>query len=253
MTSRSLLRAAGIAARSLFVQASWNFERMQNLGYFLMVEPSVRRRESAGAGDGARMRARNLGLFNTHPYFAPLVAGTVSAEEEAGSAPEVVEGLRRSLMCSLAGIGDGLFWAHLRPLTLLIALPAALLGEPWAPLLALATYNVPHLGVRFLGAALGLSRGRRILGFLQARMLTSSSPVLAVGIVLLAGFAAGLLATMPAWGLPALGAVPAPLAGAGAFAVLVLLAGLGLRPHRIVGALSLLAVLGAAVLLVGAP
>lgn len=243
----------GLFARGLLVQSSWNFQRMQNLGFFLMVWPALARRHGGQPAELVRAGLHHLRLFNTHPYFGGLVAGTVIAEEEAGAESEVADGLKRSLMCALGSIGDEFFWATLRPLAALVALPAALAGLGWAPLVLLAIYNLPHLAVRWSGVAAGLARGRGVLQWLQELPLPRYASVLGRALPALAGFCVGALAALRGWGLLPGAGLPAALAGAGAFALFAALLAAGLRPERLFGGLVLACAAAAAARVVLSP
>ncbi len=60
--------------RSLALQASWNDERMQNLGLLVALAPWLRRQDLEVASR-RRFCQRHLGVFNTNPYLANLVIG----------------------------------------------------------------------------------------------------------------------------------------------------------------------------------
>lgn len=242
-----------IFLRSFLVQASWNFERLQNLGFFLMAGPTLARRYSRGSDALAQAGLRHLRQFNTHPYFAGLVAATVLHEEGAGSDPELVDGLKRSLMCALGAVGDEFFWATLRPLAALAALPAALSGKAWAPLLLLAVYNVPHLTARGWGIAIGLARGRGVLGALQSQLLSRALPSLGVLGALLVGLLVGLLSGSGAWAYLPQSALVSLAAGLGVFAAALTLLASGVRPERLLAAVVLLALAAGAARVVLAP
>lgn len=234
MTALGNIRVWRIFLRGLLVQASWSFQRMQGPGFFLMTWPTLRRRWEGDAAALARQGARHLRYFNSHPYFAGLIAATVLREEEAGRDALQTDELARTLMSALAAIGDEFFWAHLRPLAALAALPVALAGSACAPLVVLALYNVPHFGVRWWGAAAGLALGQEaIVAALQRRLLSRAVPALGLGIGVAAGFLVGLLSGHDLWGLvPARRGLSAA-AGGGLFALLVALIGRGLSPQRL--------------------
>lgn len=245
--------AWAIFLRGLLVQASWSFERMQGPGFFLMSWPALRRRHAGDAAALARAGAGRLRHFNTHPYFAGLVAATVAREEEQGREPAQTEELARALSSALAAIGDAFFWAHLRPLAALAALPFALAGRWWAPLVLLALYGVPHVGVRAWGAVAGLARGRGVLAALQRAPLTRAVPALGVALAVLAGFLAGALAGRPGWALLP-GNLPGSAAGAAAtLAAGVALLGRGVPPQRLLGGAVAAAAAGGVFLVVLGP
>jgi PTS system mannose-specific IID component len=149
--------------RTFFIQASWNFERMQNLGFLYAVLPILRQLYE---GDQLEEAARRHGqFFNTHPYFASTIVGSVAKLEEDAVRDKTepdrnMNALRVGLMGSLGAVGDSLFWAALRPFAAWLAIFSALLGAPgFGVLLFLFVYNVPHLVVRFGGGAIGYAAG----------------------------------------------------------------------------------------------
>jgi len=185
--------------RSLAVQASWNFAKLQNLGFFLLVFPALEEKY----GNSAKLREaleRHLDFFNTHPYFAGLVAGAV-VREEGGDLDQgrFVEDLKRSLMSTMASIGDGFFWATLKPVAILTAIVPALFGAWWSPLVLLAVYNVPHLSLRWWGIGAGLKEGCRVIESIQRLPLSRLAPYLPLLAAALAGLAAGAASVHPEW------------------------------------------------------
>jgi hypothetical protein len=121
--------------RGLFLQAGWNRERMQALGFTFALLPWLprgRERERA-------FLHRHLTYVNTSPPLSGLLLGLVAtAEEKLASIPEVAipgdreldrehdpveidarahtDAWKRRLEGPLAAIGDRLFWGFLRPL-----------------------------------------------------------------------------------------------------------------------------------------
>jgi PTS system mannose-specific IID component len=158
-----------IYLRSFLLQASWNFEKLQNLGFFYMILPGLR----CIYGDEipGDVRQRHVSYFNTHPYFAPLVGGTVlrlEAKSFAGDALAVgSETYKSMVMAPFAAMGDALFWGGVRPLAALIGLMVASQGSLWAPVVFLALFNVPHLLVRGSGLMLGYLKDLRSIEMVQ--------------------------------------------------------------------------------------
>jgi mannose/fructose/N-acetylgalactosamine-specific phosphotransferase system component IID len=226
------------------VQSSWNYAGLQNLGFYFMTWPALAR-TTLPAPEVRRVALSRLRNFNTHPYFAGLVAAAVIRHERDGGSEESAEGLKRSLMSALGAIGDEFFWGVLRPLAALLALPAALAGALWAPLVMLAVFNIPHLWVRAWGISAALAGQGGVLAMLRRQPLTRSLPALGVATGLAAGFLLGALCVDSAWGLfPGHGFASAGVSAA-AFLALLSLLKLGLAQGR------LLALLCAAAALLG--
>lgn len=149
------------ALRSLLLQASWNFERLQGLGALYVVAPALRflyrDRELQEA------YGRHTEYFNTHPFLAPAVLGaTIQLEQAraAGEPPAFQPGEFKTVFAApCAAMGDAFFWGGVRPLAAVCALIFAVQGRLWAPLVLLGVFNLPHLYCRFRGLLLGLQRG----------------------------------------------------------------------------------------------
>lgn len=158
-----------IYLRSFLLQASWNFEKLQNLGFFYMMLPALR----AIYGDSLpeEVRRNHAQYFNTHPYFAPLVAGTtlhLEARQAAGLESAVdAEAYKNMVMAPFAAMGDALFWGGMRPLAALVGLLIASQGSLWAPIVFLLLYNIPHLFFRGSGLMLGYIQELRAIEVVQ--------------------------------------------------------------------------------------
>lgn len=200
--------------RSFLLQASWNFERMQNLGVLYALSPALR---YLYKGDDLKEAfERHLTYFNTHPYMsAPVLGATLAQEEKRATGQDgtfSVEDFKSMIMAPYAAIGDALFWGGVRPLAACTALFFAFKGSLLAPLVFLAFFNLPHLMMRFWGFMRGYFRGVSVIEVIQRRRL----PDVAIRfkeatIILLGGLSAystfvifNKQAVEPGWGLLAL-------------------------------------------------
>lgn len=150
--------------RSLLLQASWNFERLQGLGVLFVMAPALRflYRDR----DLSEAFGRHTEYFNTHPFLAPAVLGAtlrLEAARAAGEVPPYQIGEFKTMFASpCAAMGDAFFWGGLRPLAAVCALFFAVQGRLWSPLVLLAVFNLPHLYCRIRGLQLGLRQGAGI-------------------------------------------------------------------------------------------
>ncbi len=137
--------------RSLLIQASWSFDRMQSLGFAFAIEPILKRLYRDPEQYRSRVRL-HMDYFNTQPYLASFILGAAARiEEERASGSDSaadVAGLKGTLMGPLGALGDSFFWGALKPLTAVIAVAVLLSGVWWAPMLFLALYNVVHIALR---------------------------------------------------------------------------------------------------------
>jgi PTS system mannose-specific IID component len=168
-TRLSWLTLLHMYLRSFLLQASWNFEKLQNLGFFYLMRPGLR--AIYGEEIPAAVCQRHADYFNTHPYFAPLVAGTIlrlEGRQLAGEVQEVdAETYKNMVMAPFAAMGDALFWGGVRPLAALVGLLVASQGSLWAPVVFLVLFNLPHLLFRSGGLILGYEQELRAIEIVQ--------------------------------------------------------------------------------------
>jgi PTS system mannose-specific IID component len=182
--------------RSYLLQSSWNFERLQNLGFLFMLLPGLRHIYGSRIPD--EVLDRHKEYFNTHPYFAPMVAGATLRMEStlaAGEESQVdVASFKKMVMAPFAAIGDSLFWGGIRPLAAIIALFMAIQGSLWAPLVFLILFNLPHLLCRGGGLLLGYFGGLRAIESIQRFHLPDLSVRCKEGSIILLGVMCAYLA-----------------------------------------------------------
>ena len=177
-----------IFLRSLLIQGSWNFWRMQNLGVAFSMLPVAREAERKG-GEGKLLLLRHLQRFSTHPCFTAPILGAVVRMEEEGRPQEAVR-LKETLMAPYAALGDSLFGSSLAPLASAGSLFLALAGCAAAPLFYLLVYHPLHVRIRAGGWQAGYRKGRDGVDFIRAMDI----PRLGAGIRWLTAVCLGCLA-----------------------------------------------------------
>jgi len=157
-----------VLARLFALQASWNYERMQGVGFGYAAEPALRALEGGPGGDAYRAAvARESRFFNAHPYLAGLAVGASVRAELDGEPPERIARLREALCGPLGSIGDRLFWAAWLPACAAAAIVAVAFGaRAWAALLFLLLYNAAHVCCRVWALRAGWARGMQVAGAL---------------------------------------------------------------------------------------
>lgn len=154
--------------RSFLLQSSFNYERMQSLGFAWTLMPLLRKLY-AKKEDLVDAVKRHLVFFNTHPWVVGAILGIVASMEERKAQgdesidAESIQAVKGGLMGPLAGIGDSLFFGTLRPVLAGIAVSLALTGNLLAPLLFLVAVNAVHFYVRWAGLRYGYTLGDRFL------------------------------------------------------------------------------------------
>ncbi len=224
--------------RSLLIQSSWSFDRMQSLGFAYAMTPALRR---LYPNDEEYRRRINLHLdyFNTQPYLASFVLGAaVRMEEERASGRNRsadITGMKNTLMAPLGALGDSFFWGSLKPMLIIIAVSAAMTGAWWAPVLFLVVYNVLHLWLRARMQLWGYRSSGDLLALMARYRFTRRARLFKI--VCLAALG-GMLGLIPLWRSEFRTALPVSgLAGAaaGLIITLVLLALLrqGMSPLKL--------------------
>ena len=154
--------------RSMFIGCSYNYERMQSLGYLYAMIPAIKAYYK-DEEDRKEAYKRHFELFNTTPHICSFIMGLSTAMEKEKANNEdfdttSINSVKVSLMGPLAGIGDSLFWGTLRIIAAGIGISLAEQGNILGPLLFLLIFNIPHYIVRYLGTMYGFGLGN---GFLQ--------------------------------------------------------------------------------------
>lgn len=181
LTKKDLIN---IFIRSNFHQGSWNFERMQALGYCFAMVPAIKRLYSGE--DRKKALKRHLEFFNTQPFVtAPVLGVNLAMEEEKANGAEIadgtINGVKVGLMGPLAGVGDPIFWGTLRPVLAALGASIAITGSILGPLLFFVLFNVVRLAVRWYGISYGYKKGTDIIsdmGGNKLQKLTEGASIL---------------------------------------------------------------------------
>jgi PTS system mannose-specific IID component len=188
--------------RSLFLQASWNPQGMQNLGLAYAIYPALEKLYPERQALEAAVR-RHLVFFNTHPYVAAAIVGGVLYHEQriarGEEPPDRVVAFKAALMGPLAALGDGFFWLSLKPATGAVCAALVPLLAAWAAVLFLFLYNLVHLTLRARLYLMGLSLGDRLVeAVARANLPARGAKLRAVAAACAGGLAAWLAASFGA-------------------------------------------------------
>ena len=175
--------------RSNFHQGSWNYERMQALGYCFAMVPIIKRLYT---GDERKEAIkRHLEFFNTQPFVtAPILGVTAAMEEQKSNGANIddgaINGIKIGLMGPLAGVGDPIFWGTLRPVAAALGASIALTGSILGPILFFLIFNAIRLGIRWWGITYGYSKGTTIVADMaggRLQKLTEGASILGLFIM----------------------------------------------------------------------
>ncbi|EFX92896.1 PTS system, mannose/fructose/sorbose family, IID component [Actinobacillus ureae ATCC 25976] len=157
MSEKKQLTSADIRAtywRSTFLLGSFNFERMQSMGFCVSMIPTIKRLYSRKEDQAAALK-RHLEFFNAQPWVGSAIMGVTAAIDDAA-----ISGVKVGLMGSLAGVGDPIFWETLRPV---LAAGLAISGSILDPLLFFIGINLCRALTRWYGFKYSYQKGTEIV------------------------------------------------------------------------------------------
>ncbi|MDS1445795.1 PTS N-acetylgalactosamine transporter subunit IID [Shigella boydii] len=121
-----------VAWRSMLLQASFNYERMQASGWLYGLLPALKKIHT-NKRDLARAMKGHMSFFNTHPFLVTFVIGIILAMERSKQDVNSIQSTKIAVGAPLGGIGASL------------ALQGSILGA----VVFIVLFNVVHLGLRF--------------------------------------------------------------------------------------------------------
>lgn len=183
--------------RSFFIQATWNHERMNGLGYCFCMIPFAKRFLGSKKARQLFLK-RNLGFFNTHPYMAGwLIGATLKLEEESlktgKPSPAEIDRFKKRMSQSLGATGDQIFWGRFKPIAAMLGVVLTFYFEIWGALAFVVIFNLPHFYVRIKGLVSGYQKGFELVKDLAMRKFRgiiiklNKFAALVVGILLIVG------------------------------------------------------------------
>ncbi len=136
------------AWRSLLLQASFNYERMQASGWLYGLLPALQKIHT-NPKDLSRAMKGHMGFFNTHPFLVTFVMGIVLAMERSKQNVNSIQSTKIAVGAPLGGIGDAMFWLTLLPICGGIGADLALQGSIMGAVVFFLLFNLVHFGLRF--------------------------------------------------------------------------------------------------------
>ena len=166
-----------IFLRTFLLQIFWNYRKMQNIGRLFVVLPILKNLYKDNPQMLKRAIMRNLDAFNSNPVMASYSLGAMIKQEEVIAKADQVKLLAEerewrvisiSTANTAASLGDRLFWATLKPFSLLILIitlyavqvytfknldtsAEMIFAAVCAIIFSLFIYNIPALIVRYRG------------------------------------------------------------------------------------------------------
>lgn len=150
--------------RSLTLDSSWNYERMQNVAYAYAMAPIIRRLYKDDKEKRAEALKRHLEFMSCTPHISTLLMGISGAMEEENAKnenfdPKSINAVKSSLMGPVSGIGDSFFWGTLKLIAAGVGIALASQGNIMGPILFLLIINIPHFILRYICLDKGFKYG----------------------------------------------------------------------------------------------
>ncbi len=181
-----------MAWRSLFLQASFNYERMQAGGWLFAMAPALKKIHKKKE-DLAKSMKMHLELFNTHPFLVTFIMGIIAAMEENKNDTETIRGVKVATMGPLGGIGDALFWLTLLPISAGIGASLAIDGSIAGPIIFLIIFNIVHFTLRFGLMHYGYKTGVKSVSMIKENTKLVSRAASILGLTVVGGLIASYI------------------------------------------------------------
>ena len=171
--------------RSLNLQGSFNYERMQAAGWLYGILPGLLAIHGEDTDDLKLSMAHNLEFFNTHPFLVTFVMGIILSLEQQKADINTIRAVRVAAMGPLGGIGDAIFWFTLVPIAAGICSNMAIQGSIMGPIMFLLIFNLVQFAVRFFLMGWSYKLGTQAIELLtaNAKEFTRAASMLGVFIV----------------------------------------------------------------------
>ncbi len=175
-----------VCIRSMFLQGSWNFERMQALGFCFSIIPIIKKLYVNNIIERKKAIKRHLEFFNTHPYMvAPILGIIIAIEEKKANGTKIhsstINNIKIGLMGPLAGIGDPIFWGTIRPILSALGASLAINGSIIGPIIFFTLFNSIRISFIYYGIYYGYKKGISLIKKIKDNFLqkvTESSSIL---------------------------------------------------------------------------
>jgi len=193
--SRSTVRSA-MWRHLITLQWSWNYERMQALGYLYSMLPVINEVYQDKDERIAAMK-RHLVFYNTNPQVGspPIFGATVALEgQHEGKA---VDSLKVGLMGPLAGIGDTIQAILFRPIVAVFAASLALSGSYFGPVIIFLSgilWTVLMIPLFYFGYRQGIGVAKEVTS--QGTLTRVTEMVTMMGMIVIGGFIPSIMAAV---------------------------------------------------------
>ena len=173
-----------LGIRSSFLQASFNYERMQSCGFTMSLIPALKKIHGDNKEELANSLTDNLEFINTHPNLVGFLMGLMMSLEENGADRSTIKGFKLALFGPIAGIGDAIFWFTVLPIVAGISCSFASQGSLIGPIIFFLVYLVIWL-LRIVWTHLGYNLGVKSIDIIteNSDMIANAATILGITVI----------------------------------------------------------------------
>lgn len=172
-----------LAFRSMLLQSSFNYERMQAGGWTYAMLPFLKKihKDKKDLSDSMK---DNMEFINTHPNLVGFLMALLLSLEENKEDRGLIKGLKVALFAPLAGIGDALFWFTLLPIVAGISASFATQGNILGPIIFFLSYLVVFF-LRIVWTHMGYDLGVNAIEKIKnsSNMISKSATILGTTVI----------------------------------------------------------------------
>jgi len=173
-----------LAVRTVFLQSSFNYERMQAGGWLYAMLPSFQKICGKDKERLSQIMKDNLGFINTSPPIVGFLMGLIVSLEEHHEDRTLINGIKVALFGPLAGIGDAIYWFTILPIVAGVSASFANQGSVLGPIMFFLVYCGIFI-MRIFWTHLGYDTGVKAIGNLQENSKSVSKAATVLGVTVI--------------------------------------------------------------------
>ncbi|WP_027416516.1 PTS galactosamine transporter subunit IID [Aneurinibacillus terranovensis] len=178
-----------LGLRSVLLQASFNYERMQAGGWLYSMLPFLKKIYKNDKQGLANAMKDNMEFINTSPPIVSFLMGLLLSLEESKEDRKTIQGLKVALFGPLAGIGDAIYWFTILPITAGITASFCKDGNILGPIIFFLVYLAIFL-MRIFWAHTGYTLGTKAIVKIKENSEVISKAASILGVTVIGGLIA---------------------------------------------------------------
>ena len=178
-----------LGLRSVLLQASFNYERMQAGGWLYSMLPFLKKIYKDDKKGLSESMKDHMEFINTSPPVVSFLMGLMLSLEENKESRTTIQGLKVALFGPLAGIGDAIYWFTILPIVAGITASFAKDGNLLGPIIFFLVYLGIFL-MRIFWAHTGYNLGTKAIVMIKENSEIISKAATILGVTVIGGLIA---------------------------------------------------------------